>query len=68
MNRSPTESMEALVGVIAASVGVIVVTLAPPDLRPFAIVVLVVVYFLAYFARGYLRPRGPGGPDDRSSR
>ena len=65
MNRSPTETMEALVGVIAASVGVIVVTLAPPELRPFAIVVLVVVYFLAYFARGYLRP---GGPDDRPSR
>jgi hypothetical protein len=57
--------MEALAGVIAASVGVIVVTLAPPDLRPFAIVVLVVVYFLAYFLRGYLRG---GGPGDRSSR
>jgi ABC-type phosphate transport system permease subunit len=65
MNRSPTETMEALAGVIAASVGVIVVTLAPPDLRPFAIVLLVVVYFLAYVVRGYLRRDGPG---DRSSR
>jgi hypothetical protein len=65
MNRSRTETMEALAGVIAASVGVIVVTLAPPDLRPFAIVVLVVVYFLAYFVRGYLRARDG---DDRSPR
>ncbi len=65
MKRSPTETMEALAGVIAASVGVIVVTLAPPDLRPFAIVVLVVVYFLAFVLRGYLRRDGPG---DRSSR
>jgi hypothetical protein len=65
MNRSPTETMEALAGVIAASVGVIVVTLAPPDLRPLAIVVLVVVYFLAFVIRGYLRA---GGPGDRSSR
>jgi hypothetical protein len=65
MNRSPTETNEALAGVIAASVGVIVVTLAPPDLRPLAIVVLVVAYFLAYLLRGYLRG---GGPDDRSSR
>ena len=65
MNRSPTETMEALAGVIAASVGVIVVTLAPPDLRPFAIAVLVVVYFLAFVLRGHLRR---GGPGDRSSR
>ena len=65
MNRSPTETMEALAGVIAASVGVIVVTLAPPDLRPYAIVLLVVVYFLAFVVRGYLRRDGPG---DRSSR
>jgi hypothetical protein len=65
MNRSRTETMEALAGVIAASIGVIIVTLAPPDMRQLAIVVLVVVYFLAYFARGYLRT---GGPGDRSSR
>ena len=57
--------MEALAGVIAASVGVIVVSLAPPDLRPFAIVVLVVVYFLAFLVRGFLRRDRPG---DRSSR
>jgi hypothetical protein len=65
MNRSRTETLEALAGVVAATVGVIVVTLAPPDLRPFAIVVLVVVYFLAYVLRGYLRA---GGPGDRSPR
>ena len=65
MNRSRTETMEALVGVVAAIVGVIVVTLAPTDMRPFAIVVLVVVYFLAFVARSYVRARGPG---DRSSR
>jgi hypothetical protein len=65
MNRSRTETLEALAGVVAATVGVIVVTLAPSDLRPLAIVVLVVVYFLAYVVRGYLRA---GGPGDRSSR
>jgi len=65
MSRSRTETLEALAGVVAATVGVIVVTLAPADLRPFAIVVLVVVYFLAYVVRGYLRSRAP---DDRSSR
>jgi hypothetical protein len=65
MNRSRTETTEALAGVIAASVGVIVVTLAPPDMRQLAIVVLVVVYFVAYLLRGYLHA---GGPDDRSSR
>ena len=65
MNRSRAETLEALAGVVAATVGVIVVTLAPPDLRPLAIVVLVVVYFLAYVVRGYLRA---GGRGDRSSR
>jgi hypothetical protein len=65
MNRSRRETQEALAGVVAAIVGVIVVTLAPPDLRPVAIVALVVVYFLAYVVRGYVRP---SGPDDRSSR
>ena len=65
MSRSRTETLEALAGVVAATVGVIVVTLAPADLRPLAIVVLVVVYFLAYVVRGYLRSRAP---DDRSSR
>ncbi len=45
--------MEALAGIVAAIIGVIVVSLAPPDLRPVAIVVLVVVYFLAYLLRGY---------------
>ena len=65
MNRSRTETLEALAGVVAAIIGVIVLTLAPSDLRPLAIVVLVVVYFLAHVVRGYLRA---GGPDDRSSR
>jgi hypothetical protein len=65
MNRSRTEILEALAGVAAAIIGVIVVTLAPPDLRPIAIVALVVVYFLAFVVRGYFRSRGP---DDRSSR
>jgi len=53
MKRSRAETMEALAGVVAAIVGVIVVSLAPSDLRPLAIVVLVVVYFLAYLLRGY---------------
>jgi membrane protein implicated in regulation of membrane protease activity len=53
MNRSRAETMEALAGVAAAIVGVIVVSLAPSDLRPVAIVVLVVVYFLAYLLRGF---------------
>lgn len=65
MNRSRTETLEALVGVVAAIIGVALVSVAPPDLRPIAIVVLVVVYFLAYVARGYVRG---GGPGDRSSR
>ena len=65
MTKSRTEMLEALVGVVAAIIGVALVSVAPPDLRPIAIVVLVVVYFLAYFARGYLRAGGPGG---RSSR
>ena len=65
MNRSRTETLETLAGVAAAVVGVIVVAVAPSDLRPFAIVVLVVVYFLAYVVRAYLRSRAP---DDRSSR
>ena len=53
MKRSRAETMEALAGIVAAIIGVIVVSLAPPDLRPVAIVVLVVVYFLAYLLRGY---------------
>lgn len=65
MNRSRSETLEALAGVVAAIIGVIVVSLAPSDLRPIAIVVLVVVYFLAYLMRGYFRA---GGPGDRSSR
>jgi hypothetical protein len=65
MNRSRTETLETLAGVAAAVVGVIVVAVAPSDLRPFAIVALVVVYFLAYVVRGYFRA---GGPGDRSSR
>jgi hypothetical protein len=65
MNRTRTETLEALAGVVAAIIGLIVVTLAPSDMRPFAIVVLVVVYFLAFVVRSYVRARGPG---DRSSR
>ena len=53
MKRSRAETIEALAGIVAAIIGVIVVSLAPPDLRPVAIVVLVVVYFLAYLLRGY---------------
>lgn len=59
MNRSRTEVQEALAGVVAAIVGVIVVTLAPSDLRPLAIVALVVVYFLAYVARATSAPEAP---------
>ena len=65
MNRTRTETLEALAGVVAAIVGVIVVTLAPTDIRPFAVVVLVVVYFLAFLVFGYLRARRTG---NRSSR
>jgi hypothetical protein len=53
MKRSREETTEALAGIVAAIIGVIVVSLAPPDLRPAAIVVLVVVYFLAFLLRGY---------------
>jgi hypothetical protein len=53
VNRSRSETLEALAGIVAAIIGVVVVSLAPSDLRPFAIVVLVVVYFLAYLLRGY---------------
>jgi hypothetical protein len=53
VNRSRSETLEAVAGIVAAIIGVVVVSLAPSDLRPFAIVVLVVVYFLAYLLRGY---------------
>lgn len=65
MKRSRTETVEALAGVLAAIVGVILVSLAPADLRPLAIVALVVVYVLGYLALGFMRARGPG---NRSSR
>ena len=54
MNRSRSETIEALAGIVAAIIGVTVVSLAPSDLRPIAMIVLVVVYFLAYLLRGYL--------------
>ena len=75
MNRSRTETMEALIGVVAAiinmlkrlggSLGVALVSVAPPDLRPIAIVVLVVIYFIGFLLRGFIRGDRPG---DRSSR
>jgi hypothetical protein len=65
MNQSRTETLEALVGVVAAIIGVALVSVAPPDLRPLAIVVLVVVYFLGFLLRGFIRGDRPG---DRSSR
>ena len=53
--RSRTETIETLAGVVAAIIGVTVVSVAPADIRPLAIVVLVVGYFLAFLVRGYLR-------------
>ena len=53
--RSRTETIETLAGVVAAIIGVAVVSVAPADVRPLAIIVLVVAYFLAFLVRGYLR-------------
>ena len=53
--RSRTEMIETLAGVVAAIIGVVLVSLAPADVRPLAIIVLVVGYFLAFLVRGYLR-------------
>ena len=53
--RSRTETIETLAGVVAAIIGVAVVSVAPADVRPLAIIVLVVGYFLAFLVRGYLR-------------
>jgi uncharacterized membrane protein YfcA len=57
--------MESLAGIVAAFVGVFLVSAAPSDLQPLAIVVLVVVYFLGFVVRGYIRA---GRPRNRSSR
>jgi hypothetical protein len=57
--------MEALAGVAAALIGLVVVSIAPTDLRPLAILVVVVVYFVGFLVLGYARARGAG---DRSQR
>lgn len=65
MKTSRPEALATIVGIVAALIGVVLVSQAPADLRPFAIVLFVVIYFLAYVVRGYLRA---GGDGDRSSR
>jgi hypothetical protein len=64
MNRSREEMQEAIAGVVAAIVGLFVVSLAPPDIRPLAILLAIAVYFLGFLVLGYLRARRTG----RSSR
>jgi hypothetical protein len=65
MNRSRTENQEALAGVVAAIVGLFLVSNAPPDLRPLAILVVIAVYFAGFLGLAYLRARRGR---DRSSR
>ena len=65
MMRSRTEALEYIAGIVAAIIGVFLVSQAPSDLRPLAVIALVVLYFLGYVVRGYFRA---GGPGDRSSR
>jgi hypothetical protein len=63
--RSRREKLETLAGIIAAFVGVFLVSAAPEDIRLPVVLGVVAVYFLAYVVLGYIRA---GGPDDRSSR
>jgi hypothetical protein len=60
MKRSRTENQEALAGIVAAIVGLVIVSDAPTDLRPIAILVLIVVYVLGFLVLGYLRARRGG--------
>jgi hypothetical protein len=57
MKRSREETLEALAGVVAAIVGLFLVSLAPPDIRPLAILVAIAVYFVGFLVFGYLRAR-----------
>ena len=65
MKNARPEALETIAGVVAALIGVFLVSQAPADLRPVAIVVLVVIYFLAYVVRGYLRAGRPGNGSSR---
>ena len=60
MKRSRTEKQEALAGIVAAIVGLAIVSNAPTDLRPIATLVVIVVYFLGFLVLGYLRARRSG--------
>lgn len=65
MNRSREETLEAVAGVVAAIVGLFLVSLAPTDIRPLAILLAIAVYFLGLLVLGYRRARRTG---NRSSR
>ena len=57
MKRSRSENQEALAGVVAAIVGLFLVSNAPADQRPLAILVVIVVYFIAFLVVARVRAR-----------
>jgi uncharacterized membrane protein HdeD (DUF308 family) len=57
MKRSRTENQEALAGIVAAIIGLVIVSNAPTDLRPLAILVDIAVYFIGFVVLGYRRAR-----------
>ena len=65
MKRSREETLEAVAGVVAAIIGLFLVSLAPTDIRPLAILLAIAVYFLGFLAFGYLRARRTGNGSSR---
>jgi uncharacterized membrane protein HdeD (DUF308 family) len=57
MKRSRTENQEALAGIVAAIIGLVIVSNAPTELRPLAILVVIAVYFIGFVVLGYRRAR-----------